>query len=81
MAAIPVDDMALCGGGEETMWWRRAWMRSEMSTDGGKTWQAVALPPKVTQVSALSVDGQGEVWVGDRDGVYFRPTRARTGRR
>jgi photosystem II stability/assembly factor-like uncharacterized protein len=43
----------------------------EMSTDGGDTWQAVALPAKMTQVSALSVDGQGDVWVGDRDGVYI----------
>jgi photosystem II stability/assembly factor-like uncharacterized protein len=43
----------------------------ELSTDGGNTWQAVKLPAKVTQISALSVDGQGDVWVGDRDGVYF----------
>jgi photosystem II stability/assembly factor-like uncharacterized protein len=43
----------------------------EMSTDGGKTWQGVALPAKKMQVLALSVDGQGGVWVGDRDGVYF----------
>ena len=43
----------------------------EMSADGGETWKAVALPPKVTQVLALSVDAHGGVWVGDRDGVYF----------
>jgi photosystem II stability/assembly factor-like uncharacterized protein len=42
----------------------------ELSVDGGATWQAVALPPKVTQVSALSVDGQGGVWVAGREGVY-----------
>jgi len=47
----------------------------EMSADGGKTWQAMALPPKVTQVAALSVDGQGEVWIGDRDGVYLSTTK------
>ena len=43
----------------------------EMSVDGGDTWQAVALPAKVMQVLALSVDQHGGVWVGDRDGVYF----------
>jgi hypothetical protein len=43
----------------------------QMSVDGGTTWQAVALPPKVTQVSALSVDGQGKVWVAGREGVYY----------
>lgn len=41
-----------------------------ISTDGGSLWKAVVLPPKVTQVLALSVDAGGEVWVGDRDGVY-----------
>jgi photosystem II stability/assembly factor-like uncharacterized protein len=43
----------------------------EMSADGGRTWQAVTLPSKLTQVSALAVDGRGGLWVGDRDGVYF----------
>ena len=42
----------------------------ELSADGGKTWQPVRLPEKVTQVSALSVDGQGGVWVAGREGVY-----------
>jgi photosystem II stability/assembly factor-like uncharacterized protein len=42
----------------------------EISTDGAGTWQNVPLPPRVTQVLVLSVDAQGEVWVGDRDGVY-----------
>jgi photosystem II stability/assembly factor-like uncharacterized protein len=46
-----------------------------MSTDGGSTWQAVALPPHVAQVSALSVDGQGELWIGDRNGVYVSADR------
>jgi photosystem II stability/assembly factor-like uncharacterized protein len=43
----------------------------KLSTDGGNSWQAVRLPAKVTQISALSVDGQGDVWIGDRDGVYL----------
>jgi photosystem II stability/assembly factor-like uncharacterized protein len=43
----------------------------EISSDGGNTWQAVPVPPKVTQISALSVDDRGQVWVGDRDGVYL----------
>jgi photosystem II stability/assembly factor-like uncharacterized protein len=43
----------------------------EMSMDGGESWRPVALPPKVTQVSALSVDGQGGVWVAGREGIYY----------
>jgi photosystem II stability/assembly factor-like uncharacterized protein len=42
----------------------------EISNDGASTWQALPLPPRVTQVLVLSVDAQGEVWIGDRDGVY-----------
>jgi ligand-binding sensor domain-containing protein len=43
----------------------------EMSEDGGNAWQTVDLPTKERQVSALSVDGEGNVWVADRDGVYY----------
>jgi photosystem II stability/assembly factor-like uncharacterized protein len=43
----------------------------EASTDDGSRWQAVTLPSKLQQVSALAVDGSGGLWVGDRDGVYF----------
>jgi ligand-binding sensor domain-containing protein len=44
---------------------------AELSNDGGDHWQAVALPPGVTQVSAAAVDGQGRVWVAGRDGVFY----------
>jgi photosystem II stability/assembly factor-like uncharacterized protein len=43
----------------------------QVSLDGGARWQPVALPPKVTQVSAVSVDGQGGVWVAGREGVFY----------
>jgi photosystem II stability/assembly factor-like uncharacterized protein len=42
----------------------------EMSKDSGATWQTVALPAKVDQVSALAVDGRGGVWVAGREGVF-----------
>lgn len=41
-----------------------------VSSDGGKTWHAAALPKPQMQVSALAIDGRGAIWVGDRDGVY-----------
>jgi ligand-binding sensor domain-containing protein len=50
----------------------------EASTDGAMTWKPIALPPKMTQIYALSVDGQGEVWVGDHDGVYVSADRGAT---
>lgn len=43
----------------------------EVSADGGAKWSAAKLPEKSTQVLALAVDGQGGLWVGDRDAVYL----------
>jgi photosystem II stability/assembly factor-like uncharacterized protein len=50
----------------------------EISTDDASTWEVVPLPPKVTQVLVLSVDAQGEVWVGDRDGAYVSSDKGTT---
>ena len=49
-----------------------------ISMDGGNTWKAVSLPPKMTQVTALSVDDEGQVWLGDRDGVYISGDKGST---
>jgi ligand-binding sensor domain-containing protein len=47
----------------------------EMSADDGKTWHAAAVPSRGRQLSALAVDGEGELWVADRDGVYYSANR------
>jgi photosystem II stability/assembly factor-like uncharacterized protein len=43
----------------------------DVSVDGGGSWKSVPLPAGMTQVTAMSVDGHGGLWVGDRDGVYY----------
>lgn len=43
----------------------------EFSSDSGSTWRTLQLPSQVTQVTALAVDGQGGVWLGGRDGVFY----------
>ncbi|HEV2619121.1 MAG TPA: hypothetical protein VGU23_04195 [Acidobacteriaceae bacterium] len=43
----------------------------EVSTDGGGKWRAVTLPTASMQVLALAVDGDGGLWIGDRDAVYM----------
>jgi photosystem II stability/assembly factor-like uncharacterized protein len=70
VAAIPAGDWHFVAASKQNVV-AASLNEVEMSADGGKTWQAVTLPPKVTQVTALSVDGQGAVWIGDRDGVYL----------
>ena len=47
----------------------------ELSADGGRTWRAAAVPSRGRQLSALAVDGEGELWVADRDGVYYSANR------
>ncbi len=47
----------------------------EMSADGGKTWHMATVPSRARQLSALAVDGEGELWVADRDGVYYSANR------
>jgi photosystem II stability/assembly factor-like uncharacterized protein len=70
VAAIPAGDWHFVASAKENVV-AASLNAVEISADGGKTWKPVALPPKVTQVAALSVDTQGELWVGDRDGVYL----------
>ncbi|GAC1424972.1 MAG: exo-alpha-sialidase [Acidobacteriaceae bacterium] len=43
----------------------------EFSSDSGSTWRTLQLPPQFTQVTALAVDGQGGIWLGGRDGVFY----------
>ena len=44
---------------------------AQMSKDGGATWQTLTLPQQVTQISAVSVDGEGDFWVGGREGAFY----------
>jgi hypothetical protein len=43
--------------------------------DAGKSWRPVQLPTNLTQVRAIAVDDQGELWVGGREGVFFSMDR------
>jgi hypothetical protein len=42
-----------------------------MSRDGGASWEPVTLPEKLTQVGAVGIDGDKNLWVGGREGVWF----------
>lgn len=45
--------------------------RLSLSPDGGKTWDTVALPAELTQIGAVAVDGERNLWVGGREGVWI----------
>jgi photosystem II stability/assembly factor-like uncharacterized protein len=42
-----------------------------LSQDGGKTWQSMPLPGKLTTVRTSTVAPNGSMWIGGREGVYY----------
>ncbi len=42
-----------------------------VSEDEGKTWKTVSLPSKLTTVQALATAGNGSLWIGGREGVFY----------
>jgi photosystem II stability/assembly factor-like uncharacterized protein len=49
-----------------------------VSGDGGKSWATMPLPPAITQIAAIAVDGVGDVWVGGREGAFFSSDHGKT---
>lgn len=49
-----------------------------MSVNGGRHWVHVALPPELTHVAALAVDGAGGIWVGGLQGVFYSENEGAT---
>lgn len=45
--------------------------RLALSPDGGATWDTVALPADLTQIGAVAIDGEKNLWVGGREGVWL----------
>ena len=47
----------------------------QLSADAGKTWHALTLPAGGRQLSALAIDGDGTLWIADRDQVCYSANR------
>jgi hypothetical protein len=45
--------------------------RLAISPDGGATWDTIALPADLTQIGAAAIDGDKNLWVGGREGVWL----------
>ncbi len=41
------------------------------SQDEGKTWQPMTMPQKLTWVQAITIAGNGSLWLGGREGVFY----------
>ena len=42
-----------------------------VSADRGENWQRVMPPATLTQIGALTIDGEGSVWIGGPEGVFY----------
>jgi photosystem II stability/assembly factor-like uncharacterized protein len=41
------------------------------SQDEGKTWQPLTMPQKLTWTQAITIAGNGSLWLGGREGVFY----------
>ena len=48
------------------------------SQDGGQTWQPLTLPAGLTEVGAVGIDGDKNLWIGGREGIWFSKDRGAT---
>lgn len=46
-----------------------------LSQDGGANWTGVMPPPTLTQIGALAIDGNGNLWIGGPEGVFYSTDR------
>jgi len=44
-----------------------------VSTDAGQTWAHVEIPAGITRIYRTAFSGDGKLWLGTREGVYFSP--------
>jgi hypothetical protein len=63
------DYLSVHAVGQDVLATRRTGMAT--SQDGGKTWQGVSLPGKLTMVRTSTVTPGGGLWIGGREGVYY----------
>jgi photosystem II stability/assembly factor-like uncharacterized protein len=42
-----------------------------VSQDAGKTWQPMAMPQKLNWLQSIAITGNGSVWLGGRQGVFY----------
>ena len=45
--------------------------RIALSMDKGTTWDVVPMPAELTQIAAIAVDDQKNLWVGGREGAFY----------
>ncbi len=48
------------------------------SSDGGRTWSSVGRPDGLSQIIAIAVDDDGDLWAGGREGLFVQRKGAST---
>jgi photosystem II stability/assembly factor-like uncharacterized protein len=42
-----------------------------LSSNGGKSWTTVVPPAMLTQIGAIAIDGENNLWIGGPEGVFY----------
>jgi ligand-binding sensor domain-containing protein len=49
-----------------------------LSLDGGQQWASIKLPETLDQISAMTVDDAGGLWIGGRQGIFVSDDKGAT---
>jgi photosystem II stability/assembly factor-like uncharacterized protein len=49
-----------------------------LSEDAGETWTPIGFPTAVTRIHCVAFAGDGTLWLGSREGVYFTADKGKT---
>ena len=49
-----------------------------LSTDSGQSWWPMTVPTAITRILRVAFDGNGTLWLGSREGVYFTTDKGKT---
>lgn len=52
--------------------------RVVLSADGGSTWMPMRIPAMLTRIHSVAFSGDGTVWIGAREGVYYSKDKGLT---
>ena len=56
---------------QDRWWWRRSGPRSHGPRTAAKNWQPLAMPHKLTWLQSIAMAGNGSLWLGGREGVFY----------
>ncbi|MFP5231693.1 MAG: WD40/YVTN/BNR-like repeat-containing protein [Acidobacteriota bacterium] len=70
VTSLPLDDVRFVAV-EKNQLLAAGLRQMYFSADGGAQWKTIGLPSTLSQISAVAIDGNNDLWVGGREGVFY----------